>query len=148
MSLLPVDIRLPAWGDCALKVNNYAWREKEGHTHLVEDCPSALERFIFEYEDADPLKEKQFREMLLAVVVELTQPLTAREIDLSERTSQRDAWRERAFKAETSLTARDDALASIRVFAQDCIERGYFDKGALGNLYSIRDLCDSKGEEK
>jgi len=41
-----------------------------------------------------------------------------------------------------SLTARDEALASIRVFAQDCIENGYFDKGSLGNLYSIRDLCD------
>lgn len=48
----------------------------------------------------------------------------------------------------SALTARDDALASIRVFAQDCIENGYFDKGALGNLYSIRDLCDSKGETK
>jgi len=48
----------------------------------------------------------------------------------------------------SSLTARDEALASIRVFAQDCIENGYFDKGALGNLYSIRDLCDSKGEAK
>lgn len=47
-----------------------------------------------------------------------------------------------------ALTARDEALASIRVFAQDCIENGYFDKGALGNLYSIRDLCDSKGEAK
>lgn len=47
-----------------------------------------------------------------------------------------------------ALTARDEALASIRVFAQDCIENGYFDKGALGNLYGIRDLCDSKGETK
>lgn len=46
-----------------------------------------------------------------------------------------------------SLTARDDALASIRVFAQDCIENSH-DRGHLGNLYSIRDLCDSKGETK
>ena len=46
----------------------------------------------------------------------------------------------------SALTARDEALACIRVFAQDCIENGHFDRGALGNLYSIRDLCDSKGE--
>lgn len=51
-------------------------------------------------------------------------------------------------EARSSATARDEALASIRVFAQDCIENGYFDKGALGNLYSIRDLCDSEGEKK
>jgi hypothetical protein len=53
----------------------------------------------------------------------------------------------RIHELESSLTARDDALASIRVFAQDCIENGH-DRGHLGNLYSIRDLCDSKGEAK
>lgn len=35
-----------------------------------------------------------------------------------------------------------EALQSIRVFAQDCIETGH-DRGALGNLYAIRDLCDA-----
>jgi hypothetical protein len=34
-----------------------------------------------------------------------------------------------------------EMLASIRVFAQDCIENGH-DRGQLGNLYAIRDLCD------
>jgi hypothetical protein len=47
----------------------------------------------------------------------------------------------------SALTARDEALASIRVFAQDCIENGH-DRGQLANLYAIRDLCDSKGETK
>ena len=51
-----------------------------------------------------------------------------------------------AMELSLALTARDEALACIRVFAQDCIENGHFDRGALGNLYSIRDLCDSKGE--
>jgi hypothetical protein len=46
-----------------------------------------------------------------------------------------------------ALTARDDALASIRVFAQDCIENSH-DRDHIGNLYGIRDLCDSKGETK
>ncbi len=50
-------------------------------------------------------------------------------------------------QARSALTARDDALASIRVFAQDCIENSH-DRGHIGNLYSIRDLCDSKGETK
>ena len=46
-----------------------------------------------------------------------------------------------------ALTARDDALVSIRVLVQDCIENGYFD-GSLHNLYTIRDLCDSRGKTK
>lgn len=51
--------------------------------------------------------------------------LTAREIDLSERTSQRDAWRERAFKAETSLTARDKALDAANKLWRLCVDEGW-----------------------
>lgn len=35
-----------------------------------------------------------------------------------------------------------EALPSIRVFVQDCIETGY-DRGSLGNLYATRDACDA-----
>ncbi len=98
-----------------------------------------------------------------------TPPDRQASVDISEEAVEKllgrnvDEWRDphraNSYRAEadamlralrTALTARDDALASIRVFTQDCIENGYFDKGALGNLYAIRDLCDriAKGETK
>ena len=48
-----------------------------------------------------------------------------------------------AFEAlERKCAAQREALESIRIFARDCIDTGH-DKGALGNLYAITDLCDA-----
>ncbi len=56
-----------------------------------------------------------------------------------------------ALAAYDSLAARvapaDEALESIRVFAQDCIENS-LDRVSLGNLFAIRDLCDRLAQDR
>lgn len=67
-------VALPDWGMCQLKVSNEAYRLKHGYAHEVtceaDKTPTALERFLYEYEDADPVRNEQFLAMLRAVLVE------------------------------------------------------------------------------
>lgn len=70
----PPEVALPAWGMCQLKVANEAYRKKHGYVHEVtcqaDKTPTALERFLYEYEDADPKRNEQFLQMLKAVLAE------------------------------------------------------------------------------
>ena len=45
--------------------------------------------------------------------------------------------------AAKQLAIAREALADIRVFAQDMIDNGFLNAGALGNAYSIRDIVDN-----
>jgi hypothetical protein len=67
-------VTLPAWGMCQLKVQNEEYRRKNGLPHEImceaDQTPTALERFLYEYEDADPVRNEQFLRMFKAVLVE------------------------------------------------------------------------------
>lgn len=67
-------LAFPDWEMCRLKVDNEAYRLKNGYVHEVtceaDMTPTALERFLYEYEDADPVRNGQFLDMLRAVIIE------------------------------------------------------------------------------
>ena len=63
------------------------------------------------------------------------------ETDLMELARKLERQRNEARARIGELQAAREALESIRIFARDCIDTGH-DRGALGNLYAIVDLCD------
>ena len=70
------DNNLPTWGECKLRVDNsefIAKRVNEGGHGNDDNSPqaSALHRFIYEYDDANPYRSRWFLHRLEQVIEEI-----------------------------------------------------------------------------